>query len=204
MGQYGKIEYWDERYTREVEPFDWYQRWTGLKDIFVQYLATSQKVLHIGCGNSKLTEDMYGDGFLHSVNIDISKVAIKAMQEKYAGQSEMTFVCMDAKKLEFGDGEIEAVVDKGTLDCLLCGDNSIAFAQKLVSEVYRVLAPNGCFLLVSYGQPPQRYPYLDLPQYNWEITVHQVPRPTIPTSGSEDKDQSGLHYIYACKKRRNS
>ena len=36
MAQYGKIGYWDERYTKDPEPFDWYQRYQGLKDIIKQ------------------------------------------------------------------------------------------------------------------------------------------------------------------------
>lgn len=33
MAQYGKAEYWEERYSRDVEPFDWYQRYFALRDI---------------------------------------------------------------------------------------------------------------------------------------------------------------------------
>ena len=38
MAQYGKTSYWDERYTKDPEPFDWYQRYGGLKDIVSQYV----------------------------------------------------------------------------------------------------------------------------------------------------------------------
>ena len=204
MATYGKVEYWEERYTREPEPFDWYQRWTGLKDLFVQYLEPSNQILHVGCGNSKLAEDMYEDGFLNSINIDISHTVIKAMQEKYTAKTTMRYLQMDAKKLSFEDNSVDAIIDKGTLDSVLCGENSTAFAQKVISEAYRVLAPHGTYFIVTYGQPPQRYPYLDRPEFNWEITVHQVPRPSIPTNpvpASEDRDQPNVHYIYACRKR---
>ena len=33
MANYGKAEYWDDRYTKDKEQFDWYQRYSGLKDI---------------------------------------------------------------------------------------------------------------------------------------------------------------------------
>ena len=39
MAQYGKPDYWEERYTRDPEPFDWYQRWPGLKDVLQDRLA---------------------------------------------------------------------------------------------------------------------------------------------------------------------
>ena len=37
MAQYGKASYWDERYTKDPEPFDWYQRYSGIKDLLAQY-----------------------------------------------------------------------------------------------------------------------------------------------------------------------
>ena len=36
MAQYGKPSYWDDRYTKDPEPFDWYQRYTNIKDILNQ------------------------------------------------------------------------------------------------------------------------------------------------------------------------
>ena len=59
MAQYGKPEYWDERYARDPEPFDWYQRWSGIRDICMNYMKPSDNVLIVGCGNSRLGEEMY-------------------------------------------------------------------------------------------------------------------------------------------------
>ena len=36
MAQYGKVAYWDERYTKDPEPFDWYQRYSGIRDLINQ------------------------------------------------------------------------------------------------------------------------------------------------------------------------
>ena len=59
MSHYGKSEYWDERYTkyfqfknRQPEPFDWYQIYTGIKDVITQYIQKSHRILNIGAGNS--------------------------------------------------------------------------------------------------------------------------------------------------------
>ena len=62
MAQYGKTAYWDERYTKDPEPFDWYQRYSGIKDLIAQYVKKSDNILMAGCGNSRLSEDMYDDG----------------------------------------------------------------------------------------------------------------------------------------------
>ncbi|CAG9332810.1 unnamed protein product [Blepharisma stoltei] len=204
MAQYGKAEYWEERYTRDAEPFDWYQRWSGIKDVLTQYVFPTHQILHLGCGNSRLSEEMYDEGFINSINIDISQVVIKAMQEKYRDKQTMRFLHMDGRNMEFDDATFDAVIDKGTLDAILCGENSTAHANKMISEVYRVLSPTGVYVVISYGQPPHRYPYLDKPELNWEITVHQVQKPTIASTAAlatDDRDQPNVHYIYVCKKR---
>ena len=66
MAQYGKPEYWEDRYQkyyylfiliifhRDKEPFDWYQRYSGIKDIITQYIQPTFQILNIGCGNSSM------------------------------------------------------------------------------------------------------------------------------------------------------
>jgi hypothetical protein len=41
MAQYGKPEYWEDRYQKDKEQFDWYQRYSGLRDIVTQYVKPS-------------------------------------------------------------------------------------------------------------------------------------------------------------------
>ena len=85
MAQYGKPNYWDERYTKgkcaiadpgafrnlifttisntnrrtsffhppDPEPFDWYQRYSGIKEILSTYLQKTDHMLMTGCGNSR-------------------------------------------------------------------------------------------------------------------------------------------------------
>merc|ERR1712072_1000660 len=77
----GKPEYWEERYTRDPEPFDWYQRWAGLKDTFLEYVQPQHSLLMLGSGNARLSEEMYEDGYQKISNVDISNVVVKARQE---------------------------------------------------------------------------------------------------------------------------
>jgi hypothetical protein len=37
----------------DPEPFDWYQRYSGLKDLLGQYVKKSDHILMSGCGNSR-------------------------------------------------------------------------------------------------------------------------------------------------------
>ena len=47
---------------RDPEPFDWFQRYSGIKELVGQYLKKSDKILNVGAGNSRLTEEMFEDG----------------------------------------------------------------------------------------------------------------------------------------------
>mmetsp|Transcript_18893 Transcript_18893/g.34201 ORF Transcript_18893/g.34201 Transcript_18893/m.34201 type:complete len:210 (-) Transcript_18893:4930-5559(-) len=205
MAQYGKAEYWEERYTRDAEPFDWYQRWSGIKDIVSQYVQPNNQILNVGAGNSRLSEDMYDDGYIHIMNIDISQVVTRAMQEKCRDKAPtMQYRQMDVLSLEFADSSYDAVVDKGTLDAILCGENSTPNSFQMLSEIYRILTATGVYIVVSYGVPEHRMRYLNKPEFEWDVTVHQVAKPMISTTAAlatDDRDQPNVHYIYTCKKK---
>lgn len=91
MAQYGKTAYWDERYTKDPEPFDWYQRYSGVRDLIAQYIKKEDNILVAGCGNSRLSEDLYEDGYSSIANIDISRVVIDQMTDKYKEKPALTW-----------------------------------------------------------------------------------------------------------------
>lgn len=49
---YGEPWYWDNRYSNEPGPFDWYQKYLTLAPITNLYVPPAQPVLVVGCGNS--------------------------------------------------------------------------------------------------------------------------------------------------------
>ncbi|CAD8114643.1 unnamed protein product [Paramecium sonneborni] len=204
MSQYGKAEYWEERYTRDPEPFDWYQRFTGIKDLVQGCFTPESKLLNVGAGNSRLSEEMFDEGYQNITNIDISHVVTKAMQEKYKDKGpNFKYLHMDARAMEFEDGSFDGAIDKGTLDAILCGESSSSNAQKVIQEVHRVLGPKGVYFAISYGLPEHRLQYFEKPEYDWNVIVKQVHKPTISTSiaiTNEDKDAPNVHYIYICTK----
>lgn len=42
----------------------------------------NDKILNVGAGNSRLSEEMYEEGFQNIVNIDISTTCVKFMSDK--------------------------------------------------------------------------------------------------------------------------
>jgi len=200
MAQYGKKDYWDERYSKDVEPFDWYQRYEGIKSITDRYVKPTDKVLMLGCGNSRLSEDLWENNIKNIVNIDFSEICIQHMKAKHDDKApSMTWQKMDITNIEYPDGAFDCVIDKGTMDSILCGEGSTKQCAKMMQEISRVLKPSGVYVVVSYGQPDYRLNYFDKPEYNWNILPAQhVPKPTV--SNVEDQDPANVHYIYIMTK----
>lgn len=67
---------------------------------------------------------------------------------------------MDVRAMQaLEKGSFDCVIDKGTFDSILCGEGSDTNAEKTLSEIYRVLAPTGVYVCISYGIPEQRESY---------------------------------------------
>ncbi|PFH34006.1 putative methyltransferase [Besnoitia besnoiti] len=198
---YGKVDYWDERYRRDAEPFDWFQRYAGLKPIFLEVgIEPSWKILVLGCGTSRVSEEMYAEGYKSIVNVDYSSVCITNMQRRCADKEEMTFLQMNALDMsQLGNHEFNLVFDKGTMDCVLCGDNSFDNVAKMLREVSRVLVPGGVYIVVSYGQPNFRLSHLQRDEYNWTVTMKTIQKPSLNVQAPID-EKDNVHYVYICKK----
>lgn len=220
---YGDALYWDARYIQEGGSFDWYQRYSALRPFVRKYIPTSSRVLMVGCGNAVMSEDMVKDGYEDIMNIDISSVAIDMMRRKYEHIPQLKYLQMDVKDMSFfPDESFDAVVDKGTLDSLMCGASAPISAAQMLGEVSRLLKPGGIYMLITYGDPTVRIPHLSRPVYNWKTELYIIPRPGFqrPTGSTSAKSylepvpttEKGLlaaefimedpdsHYIYVCRK----
>lgn len=68
----------------------------------------------------------------------------------------MTWRVMDALALNFDDASFDVVIDKSTLDAILCGDMSFYKTAILLKESQRVMRVDGLYLCISYGSPENR------------------------------------------------
>lgn len=135
---YGDATYWDARYVQEAEMghFDWYQRYSGLRPFIRMYIPSySSRVLVVGCGNALMSEDMVKDGYEDITNIDISSVAIEMMRRKYESIPQLKYMQMDVRDMSFfSDESFDCVIDKGTLDSLMCGTDAPTSAAQMLGE----------------------------------------------------------------------
>lgn len=62
-----------------------------LRTYFVGFLRKdyNKEILIIGCGNSRLGECLYNEGYRNITSIDFSKVIIEEMNQKYKEKEEM-------------------------------------------------------------------------------------------------------------------
>lgn len=66
---------------------------------------------------------------------------------------------MDVRQLQYENGVFDCVIDKATFDSILCGELADTNAHQMLTEIHRVLKPNGVFICVSNGIRETREPY---------------------------------------------
>jgi ubiquinone/menaquinone biosynthesis C-methylase UbiE len=147
-----------------------------------------------------LSDELYDEGVKNITNIDFSPVVIKQMNERSKDKSEMTFVEMDCRDLKFADGSFDVVVDKGTIDSILCGEGSIYNVAATLKQISRVLTPGGVLLYISHGSPNVRLQFIDKAEYGWKVSVRTVPKPMIGLDQASNPPEANFHYIYICEK----
>lgn len=149
---FGTTRYWDQRYLKDKEPFDWYARYDGLEAVLAAHAEDKDvEVLHVGCGTSTLGEDLCGAGFKYVMNLDISRACIIAQLERYEQLRNNKFMHGNACALEFPDETFDLVIAKATLDVIRCGEGALGNVRRCCGEVVRVLRPGGRFIAVSHA-----------------------------------------------------
>eukprot|EP00656_Telonema_subtile_P052463 TRINITY_DN7323_c0_g1_i1.p2 TRINITY_DN7323_c0_g1~~TRINITY_DN7323_c0_g1_i1.p2 ORF type:complete len:125 (+),score=24.14 TRINITY_DN7323_c0_g1_i1:447-821(+) len=118
-----------------------------------------------------------------------------------AGSEMPSGEVMDVLSLQYADDHFNAVIDKGTMDSVLCGEGSTKNVATMCKQISRVLAPGGAYIVVSYGQPDYRLNYFDKPEYNWTLLpVRSVPKPSVSTD--QNTDSADVHYVYIMLKNK--
>jgi 2-polyprenyl-3-methyl-5-hydroxy-6-metoxy-1,4-benzoquinol methylase len=121
------------------ETFDWFKGYAELKELLNKILPNKQdRILMLGCGNSALSEEMYADGYSSIDNVDFSETVIKQMRERTVGQTGLRWHVMDISELKFEDETFDVVLDKGTMDALMCERGDVwSPSEELCREVAR-------------------------------------------------------------------
>jgi ubiquinone/menaquinone biosynthesis C-methylase UbiE len=129
-----------------------------------------EPILILGCGNSKLGEDMLEPRRPLSSNdtdtlsrwrgpilqVDVSSRVIDAMGQRchdYIQCGDMMVLQDDATQLSAISNEtIHATIDKGLVDALFCA-NQPQQCYDVMQSVHRVLQPSGVLVILSFSRP---------------------------------------------------
>jgi hypothetical protein len=147
-----------------------------------------------------------------------SSSVIQSWRQKHTG-SRPTLSCQAAdiaEGLAFGHLPFTAIIDKGTLDGLLCKEDGLQEAQAALFSVWSNLKSPGTFIMFTHGPPSLRMPLLS--QHKWSSVTVKGVVPVGPAAGAAgvqattagrlqvaamDPDAAypaSATYIYICKK----
>lgn len=170
-------ESWNQRYAAEkleqgpknpregkIRTFDWHQSYDKLGELFAQFKVAPGKIVSVlGCGNSKLPEEMAENGFTSITAVDWSDVVIDKMRDRCSGLP-ISWYNMDvtdaAAMSQIPDNSQDVVIDKALFDCMMSYEDSTKAIVKYLHQVQRILHNGGVYILVSHGSKDSRMWYL--------------------------------------------
>ena len=199
---YSKKSFWNERFEKTDSNFDWYADWEQLEKYFVEFLTQDSTILMVGCGNSKMSSQMYNSNFKNITNIDISDVVIAKMQKQFP---EMKWVEMDATKMDFEDNCFDCTIDKGTLDAIMCG-NDPSPPAKMIREMHRVTKKGGHYCIITHGEPESRLEYFGKfknDKFDFDIKCETINLSFMANFINSLRNKSNDHTLKGGMKNRN-
>lgn len=114
------------------------------------------------------------------------------MQERYPPSEQLEWLTCDIRKTKFRPETFDVIIDKGTMDAMMCSDISSKTVFSVFDEVSRLLKAGGHFIVVSSGAPELRESYFSHDSFDW--TLHEALKvPKLPIKGS-------YYYVYIAEK----
>ena len=190
-----KQDYWRERFTSETS-FEWLVSSAAFMGILLPYLqplAKSAPILHLGSGTSDLHNHLRQHGFFSVTNMDYESLALergRQLERDRFGDVRTKYVVADATRLKTAD-RYQVVIDKSTADAIGCGEGDAIML--LAKGLHRCLGDNGFWVSFSYS--PSRFEPV---QSLFEVEV--ISRVLTPKSKPTDPDV--FHYCYLLRPRR--
>ena len=159
---------WDQFYERRsipaddhdqlaFEPYEWHSSLDH--DTVLQHAERGGSILFVGCGTSTMPLELYDlhEGKSHIICLDYSPSCIEQLAQSWGPtRANMSFLVGDATRLENmpdiadSDEGIDAIIDKGLIDALMCGEGWNGDVERLLASAAKQLRPNGLYVLVSY------------------------------------------------------
>ena len=101
---------------------------------------------------------------------------------------------MDVRELNYAKEMFDLIIDKSTIDALLCGNFAYINVAVMLKECQRVLKTGGCYVAISYGLPENREFHLIREHLKFELNTYKIEKK------HEGNGQMSVHYVYVAKK----
>ena len=140
---------------------------------------------------------MYDDGYHNIYNIDISNTVINIMSERSKNRPGMIYEVMDVCDIKYDNNVFDLIIDKSTMDTLLCGYYYFINIAKMLKEIQRVLKVGGFYMIISYEEPESKMIHLNRKFLKFKVE-------TIKLEQKDEKGKDNYNYIYLCQKLEGS
>jgi len=147
---YHTREYWEDRYMKTGDGnYDWYMGADKVVKLFDGILNKSYKILNVGCGNSKMGEELYNMGYDDNniYNLDFSENILKKMYKKYKNYNMKWFLGDITDNIKIKKNIFDVIIDKATLDTISC--DSYETLKKAFVNIINILKVRGILILIS-------------------------------------------------------
>jgi len=115
---------------------------------------------------------------------------------------------------ELADNSFDIMLDKSTIDALLCGEDSFIMTAKMLREIQRVMKVGGVYIAISYGDPESRLFHFEREFLSWDIKQYKLyykddeekPEDSEDTKADKPAEEQApkIHYIYVCTKKKDA
>lgn len=136
--------YWEQRYQEKKGYHEWYFDYSCMEPLLEELLSSPDTmVLELGCGDSPMVKDMNDQhpNCLHAVDFSETIVAkLNKDQNSLPKEQRISYCVQDARSLTYDSNKFDIVLEKGTVDAMLCDKrNGFINVKNIIKEACRVL-----------------------------------------------------------------
>jgi len=92
----------------------------------------------------------------------------------FKSRPELKWNVMDVRDMNYENEFFDLIIDKSTIDAMLCGNYAYLNVAQMLNECQRVLKVGGTYMAISYGVPENRMLHLQRKHLNFDIKMLKV------------------------------
>ena len=124
--------------------------WHAEEKIFTHVFCKNDTILDLGCGTGRITMGLYELGYQNLLGVDYAReMIIRAREITKILNYNISFQIGDATRLNFAEYDYDGVIFGFNGLMQIPGRNN---RRKALSEVYRIIKPNGIFVFSTHDR----------------------------------------------------